>query len=92
MVSLLSGMIIGFILSYIVWCSHRRWFKNRKPERKLEVDPTYQELDLKRMGKEDNHYQSLRVKNAATHDEESTYTELNNRDAESNRHYESLVI
>ncbi len=70
MVSLVSGIIIGFIFSYIVWCSHRRWFSNnrkaeRNPEpRATEVDTTYQELDLTKMNKEDN-YQSLRV-NAAS--------------------------
>ncbi len=92
-VSLVSGIIIGVLCSNIVWCSHRRWFRNRKPERNpepqpTEVDTTYQELDLTQMNKEDN-YQSLRV-NAASDDEESTYTELNKtRDDENN--YQSLI-
>ena len=93
MVSLVSGIIVGILLSCIVWCSHRRWFRNRKPERNPEpqtneVDTTYQELDLTKMNKEDN-YQSLKV-NAASNDDDSTYTELNKtRDVENN--YQSLT-
>ncbi len=92
-VTLVSGIIVGILLSYIVLRSHRRWFRNRSPERKpepqaTEVDTTYQELDLSKLNKEDN-YQSLRV-NAASNDEESTYTELNKtRDVENN--YQSLT-
>ncbi|CAB3998573.1 B-cell receptor CD22-like [Paramuricea clavata] len=86
-VTLVSGFILGILFSYIVWCSHRRWLRNRKPERSpepkiTEAVTTYQELDLTKMNKEDN-YQSLRV-NAASHDagnqagndNDSTYTEL----------------
>ena len=63
MVSLVSGIIIGLFLAYILLCAHRRWFRNRKrknnPEpQTTEVDTTYQELDLSKMNKEDN-YQSL---------------------------------
>ena len=70
--SLVSGIIIGIIFSYIVWCSHRRWFRNKKPEqysepKTSEVDTTYQELDLSKMSKEDN-YQSLIV-NGANNDD-----------------------
>ncbi len=72
MVSLVSGIIIGIIFSYTVWCSHRRWFRNKKPEqysdpKTSEVDTTYQELDLSKMNKEDN-YQSLIV-NAVNNDD-----------------------
>ena len=97
MLSLLSGIIIGFLLSHIVSCSRRRWFKNRKrqsnPEAQTtEVDTTYQELDLSKMNAADN-YQSLRVNavnNDATNDDNSTYTELNKaRDVENN--YQSLT-
>ncbi len=96
-VSLLSGIIIGFLLSHIVSCSRRRWCKNkeRQPDPKAQttdVDTTYQELDLSKMNKEDN-YQSLRVNaanNDATNDGDSTYTELNKaRDVENN--YQSLT-
>ena len=74
------NIISDDLFSSIVWCSHRRWFRNKKPgqnlePQKTEVDTTYQELDITKMNKEDN-YQSLRV-NAAGNDEESTYTELN---------------
>ncbi len=92
-ISLVSGIVIGILLSYIVSCSRRRWFRNRKPERNPEpqptkVDTTYQELDLTKMNKEDN-YQSLRV-NAASDDDDSTYTQLNKtRDVEDN--YQSLT-
>ncbi len=96
-VSLLSGIIIGFLLSYIVSCSRRRWFKNKKREPNPEaqttgVDTTYQGLDLSEMNKEDN-YQSLIVNaasNDGVNDDESTYTELNKaRDVENN--YQSLM-
>jgi hypothetical protein len=91
------GIIIGIIFSYIVWCSHRRRFRNREPERNLEpqpteVDTTYQELDLTRMNTEDN-YQSLRVNAASNNvgnDDDSTYTEFSKtRDVENN--YQSLT-
>ncbi len=96
-VSLLSGIIIGFLLSHIVSCSRRRWFKNKKrqPDPKAQttdVDTTYQELDLSKMNKEDN-YQSLKVNaanNDVANDGDSTYTELNKaRDVENN--YQSLT-
>ncbi|CAB4042825.1 brother of CDO, partial [Paramuricea clavata] len=71
-VSLMSGVIIGVFLAYIVLSAHRRWFRNRKPQKycepqETEVDTTYQELDLSKMNTEDN-YQSLRV-NAANNDD-----------------------
>ena len=97
MVPLVSGIIIGILFSYIVWCSHRRWFKNKTAERNqepktTEADTTYQELDLTKMNKEDN-YQSLKV-NAASNDtgnqDDSTYTQpTKTRDVESN--YQSLT-
>ena len=97
MVSLVCGIIIGVLLTYIAQCSYRRWFRKRKPKRNpdeqpTEADSTYQELDLSKMNQEDN-YQSLRGNvariNDATNDDESTYTELSKtRDAEDN--YQSL--
>ena len=97
-VTLVSGFIAGILFSYIAWCSHRRWFRNRKPKRNLdqqptEADSTYQGLDLSKMNKEDN-YQSLRGNvariNDVTNDDESTYTELSKtRDVENN--YQSLT-
>jgi hypothetical protein len=92
-----SGIIIGILLSNIVSRCRRCWFRNRIPERNLEpqtteVDPTYQELDLSKMNKEDN-YQPLRVnvaRNDAANDDDFTYTELNQtRDVENN--YQSLT-
>ncbi|CAB4041646.1 ---NA---, partial [Paramuricea clavata] len=92
-VILVSGIIIGILLSYnIVSCSGRK-FRNREPQSTLEpkttkVDTTYQELDLSKMNTEDNNYQSLRVN--AANDEDSTYTELSKtRDVEDN--YQSLT-
>ena len=91
--TLVSGIIIGIIFSYIVWCSHRRWFRSKKPDQNPEpqpneIDTTYQELDLSKMNKEDN-YQSLKV-NAASNGDDSTYTELKKtRDKEDN--YQSLT-
>ena len=98
-VTLVSGIIVGIILSYIAWCSHRRWFRNRKPKRNpdqqpTEADSTYQELDLSKMNKEDN-YQSLRGNVARINDvindnDDSNYTELSRtRDVENN--YQSLT-
>ena len=96
--TLVSGIVIGIIFSYVVWCSYRRWFGKKNPERNSkpktsEVDTTYQELGLSKMNKEDN-YQSLRVNaasnDAANNDDDSTYTEVNkSRDAENN--YQSLT-
>ena len=99
-VSLVSGIIIGILLSYIVFCSRRK-FRSRKPQsnpepKATEVDTTYQELDLSKMNTEDN-YQSLRVNaasndagNGAGNDDDSTYTDLNKtRDVEDN--YQSLT-
>ena len=94
--SLVSGIIIGILLSYFVSCSRRK-FKNRNPHlnpepKTTEVDTTYQELDLTKMNKEDN-YQSLRVNaesNDVANDDDPTYTELNKtRDVEHN--YQSLT-
>ncbi|CAB3986171.1 contactin-3-like [Paramuricea clavata] len=99
-VSLVSGIIIGILLSYIVSCSRHK-FRSRKPQsnpepKTTEVDATYQELDLSKMNTEDN-YQSLRVNAAsydaghrARNDDDSTYTELSKtRDVEDN--YQSLT-
>ena len=99
--SMMSGVIIGLFLAYILFCSCRRWFRNRKSERHVEpgtaeVDATYQELDLTKMNKEDD-YESLRVNaannvanNVAENEDDSTYTELNKtRDVENN--YQSLT-
>ena len=97
-ISFVCGIIIGVFLSYVVWCSHRRWFRKRKPKRNPDEQPTgadsnYQELDLSKMNQEDN-YQSLRGNvariNDVTIDDESTYTELSKtRDVEDN--YQSLT-
>ena len=96
--TLLSGIIVGILLSYIAWCLNRRWFKNRKPKRNpdqqpTEADSTYQGLDLSKMNGEEN-YQSLRGNvvriNDVTNDDDSTYTELSKtRDVENN--YKSLT-
>ena len=97
-VTLVSGIIVGVLLTYLVQCSRRRWFRKRKPKRNpdehpTEPDSTYQELDLTKMNQEDN-YQSLRGNvariNNVTNDDESTYTELSKtRDVEDN--YQSLT-
>ena len=97
-------MIIGILLSYIVWCTRHRCLRNRNPPPQtttktkpkaetIEAVSTYQELDLTKMNKEDN-YQSLIIKgNIGGNDSrnnDSTYTELNKvRDAEDN--YQSLT-
>jgi uncharacterized protein YpmB len=80
MVSLFSGVIIGILLSYII-LSFRRKFGSKNTQSNPEpqttgVDPTYQELDLTKMNKEDN-YQSLRAiaaSNDVANDDDSTYT------------------
>jgi MFS superfamily sulfate permease-like transporter len=99
-VSLVSGIIIGILLSYIVSCSRRK-FRSGKPQsnpepKTTEVDTTYQELNLSQLNTEDN-YQSLRLNdtsydaaNGAGNDDDSTYTELSKtRDMENN--YQSLT-
>ena len=94
MVILVSGIIIGIVISFIVLRFRRRWFETRNPNPKAtEVDPTYQELDLTKMNTEDN-YQSLRV-NAASNEagcgDDSTYTELNKADRNDENNYQSLT-
>jgi hypothetical protein len=91
----MSGIVIGILLSSIVWWCCRR-FRNRKPERNPEghaneIDTTYEELDLEKMNTEDN-YQSSRVntaRNDTTNGEESAYTDLSKTRDEEN-HYQSL--
>jgi hypothetical protein len=98
--SLLSGIIIGILLCHIVLCVRRK-LKSRNAQRPqpnskpttTEVNPTYQELDLTRMNKDENNYQSLIVNaendNVANEDD-SNYTELSEtRDVENN--YQSLI-
>ena len=95
--SIVSGIIIGILFSYIVLCSRRKFRSTNtqsNPELKAtEVDLTYQELDLTKMNTEDN-YQSLTSNaagnDAANDDDDSTYTKLNKiRDVEDN--YQSLT-
>ena len=68
-VSLKSGVVFGYLLSYIVSCSRRK-FRGIKPRQsnpepsKSQVDKTYQELDLTKLNTEDN-YQSLTVNQSA---------------------------
>ena len=96
MVTLVAGIIIGYLFSYIVSCSRRK-FQSRKPQScpgplACEVDSTYQELDLTKMNTEDN-YQSLRVDaaiNKVTNGDDANYSELSKtRDVENN--YQSLT-
>ncbi|XP_028399311.1 uncharacterized protein LOC114522762 [Dendronephthya gigantea] len=92
-VTLVSGIIIGVIISYIVSCSRLK-FRNRKPQNTnpepatSEVNTNYQELDLRKINTEDN-YQSL-AKNDGAKNDDSTYTQLSStRDQENN--YQSLT-
>ena len=98
-VTLVCGIIVGILLSYIAHCSRRRWFRNRQPKQTPDQQPTavdsaYQELDLSKMNQEDN-YQSLRGNvariNDVTNDNDTeNYTELSKtRDVEDN--YQSLT-
>ena len=97
MVTLVSGMIIGIIFSFIFVYSRRK-FRRKKPLQSnpktpaSQVDLTYQELDLKKMNKEEN-YQSLKVnatRNDGWNNGESTYTDLTKtREVENN--YQSLT-
>ena len=94
MVSLVAGIIIGILFSYIVSCCCRK-FGSRKPQscpesRTCEVDSTYQELDVSKLNTEDN-YQSLRVDVAIKKNgDDSNYSELTKiRDVENN--YQSLT-
>ena len=95
-VTLVAGIIIGILFSYIFSCSRRK-FGSKNPQSSPEpqttgVDPTYQELDLTKMNREDN-YQSLRVNaesNNVANDDDSNYAELSKtRDVENN--YQSLT-
>ncbi|XP_028399290.1 hemicentin-1-like [Dendronephthya gigantea] len=89
-VILLSGMIIGILISYIFICSRRKFRKAKQSNSEpptSPVDLTYQELDLKTMNKGDN-YQSLTVnavRNDGVNNDESNYTDLTKtRDVENN--------
>ena len=92
----MAGIIIGYLFSYIVSCSRRK-FQSRKPQscpepQACEVDATYQELDLTKMNTEDS-YQSLSVNatiNKVANGDDSNYSELSKtRDVENN--YQSLT-
>ncbi|CAB4004031.1 High Incidence of Males (increased X chromosome loss) [Paramuricea clavata] len=77
LVSLVSGIIIGILLSYIVSC-YRRKLRSTKSQSNTEPqdDATYQGLDLTKMNPEDN-YESLRVNTASNdteNDDNSAYT------------------
>ncbi|XP_028413713.1 opioid-binding protein/cell adhesion molecule homolog [Dendronephthya gigantea] len=91
-VTLVSGIIIGIILSFVVFRVRKsRKLTNSEPS-KFPVDTTYQELDLTKMNKEDN-YQSLRVnaaRNDGKNDDESNYAELN-KTREVENSYQSLT-
>ena len=97
-VTLVCGIVVGILLSYVVYYSHHRWFRNKNPEQNpnlppTEGDSTYQELDLAKVNTEDN-YQSLTgnsVKvNCVANDDNSNYSELSKtRDVENN--YQSLT-
>ncbi|XP_028413748.1 opioid-binding protein/cell adhesion molecule-like isoform X2 [Dendronephthya gigantea] len=94
-VTLVSGILVGIILSYVVFRVRRRRGKPQQSKTKsptAQVDSTYQELDLKKMNREDN-YQSLKgnaARNDAASNDESNYAELNKtRDVENN--YQSLT-
>ncbi|XP_028397084.1 hemicentin-1-like [Dendronephthya gigantea] len=95
-VTLVSGIIFGIILSYIVFRvrskNRNRQLSNPEPVPPTSrVDQTYQELDLAKLNKEDN-YQSLRGNAARNYgvNDESNYTELNkSREVENN--YQSLT-
>ena len=97
MPSLLSGIIIGILLCHIVLCVRRKLkSRNAQPNSKpttTEVNPTYQELDLTRMNKDENNYQSLILDAESynvTNEDDSNYTELSEtRDVENN--YQSLI-
>jgi hypothetical protein len=91
-----SGIIIVILLSYIVWCSRRRWLRNRKPEQNpqaqtTEADTTYQALDLTKMNTEDN-YQSLRKTKPQSNPEpvDTTYQALDLSKMNSEDNYQSL--
>ena len=96
----MSGIIIVIFLSYIVWCSRRRWLRNRKPEQNpeaqtTEADTTYQALDLTKMNTEDN-YQSLRNTKSQSNPEpqrtevDTTYQALDLSKMNSEDNYQSL--
>ncbi|XP_028413709.1 uncharacterized protein LOC114536563, partial [Dendronephthya gigantea] len=94
-ITLVSGIVIGILLSNIVSYSRRKLFtqlERTQEVQKTTADSTYQELDLKKMNQEDN-YQSLSgnaERNDAVNNNESNYTELNKvKDIESN--YQSLT-
>ncbi|CAB4020569.1 Hypothetical predicted protein, partial [Paramuricea clavata] len=99
-VSLVSGIMIGTLLSYIVFCSRRK-FRSRKPQSNPEPKTT--EADTTYINTEDN-YQSFRVNaasydagngagNGAGNDDDSTYTDLNKtRDVEDLEYYLKRLV
>ena len=100
LVSLLSGIIIGVLLSYAIMVYGRRRLRNIKGEPKREShiskdDTIYQDLDLTTMNTEEN-YQSLHVNSAGIGDdkvyenEKSAYTDLNTIRKDENN-YQSIM-
>ena len=100
-VAVLASLIFIGILSIIIWCFRRRWFRSRNLKRnpKLEtnsVDSNYQELDLTKMNSEDN-YQSLRFKTPQSKFEpqtteiDTTYQQLDVTKMNTEDNYQSLT-
>ena len=98
-VSLILGVVIGCLLSYIVSC-FRRKFRSEKPRQsnperpKPQIDKTYEELDLTNLNIEEN-YQSLTMTNQSTrnddgNEDDSNYTELS-KTREAEKTYQSLT-
>ena len=102
MVSLVSGIIIGILLSYIASCCRRK-FRSRKPRSNPEPKTTgtdttdYQELDLSQMNTEDN-YRSLRntkpqsTPEPKTTEADTTYQELDLSKMNTEDNYQSLRV
>jgi hypothetical protein len=98
LVSFISGLIMGILISYIGVCCRRR-FSTRKhqsnPEPQAPKDSSiYQELDLTKMNSEDN-YQSLMVNSTNNQPEREAvhvYMDLNQGTRDDDNQYQKLNL
>ena len=98
-VSLVSGIFIGIIFSYITWCSRRCYSKNRKPTQNSErqtadADSVYQEVDLSKMNVEDNNQSqkgnATTIREVANDEYSELYIDLSKVRDDENK-YQSLI-
>ena len=97
--STVFGIIIGILLSYIVWFSRRRCLRNKNPEQQtieldtrneIQANPAAETVEADSTYQEPDLTKGNICGNDSRNDDDSAYTELNKvRDVEDN--YQSLT-